>query len=68
MNSYYAYTGKLSLLESKLKNINYLTFKTNNKEMAFKICRRKFLDKEFKLFQFENFNNLVTYKEITKEE
>lgn len=67
MSSYYAYTGNSSLLESKLKNINYVTFKTNNEEMAFKICRRKFLDKEFRLFQFENFNNLVTYKEITKE-
>lgn len=62
--NYYAYSGKDTLEESFNKEINCTTFKTNNEEIAFKIAKRKFGNKPFKLFSFTNFKDINTFKQI----
>mgnify|MGYP001307578077 FL=1 len=62
--NYYAYSGKGTLEESFDKQVNCTIFKTSNKEIAFKISKRKFGDKPFKLFSFTNFKDINTFTQI----
>lgn len=65
MINYYAYSGKKSLIESKSNQTNSFSMKSQNIDFVIKTCNKKFGEGNYRLYNFTNFNDNKTFKEIT---
>ena len=64
MKNYYAFIGEKTILESKSQQTSCTKFQTSSEKFAIKICKNKFGNKKFQLFEFTNFNDNSTFKKI----
>ena len=64
MKNYYAFVGERTILESKDQQTSHTKFQTISEEFAIKICKNKFGNRKFQLFEFTNFNDNSTFKKI----